>query len=184
MHLAEALAVVGIDLERLKTQCSEIVLFGSRGVGAPDAKDFDVMLVTDVDLNLHVTPERIRPTIGGLNYRFDLVDIVVVTTVQTEDPAWLGWELAGHVARYGLWVHGERGAWTTKTFVAPRWLTFRNSQVSSQWQAYRKVHHMLSSDLRTRQRTKLRRAIRRLRYLRAGQAIPPRTILDSARPPR
>ncbi len=184
MNLSEALAVVGIDLEQLKPLCSEIILFGSRSVGAPDAKDWDVMLITDADPQFQISSERIRPTAGGLNYRFDLVDIVVVTTAQTEDPAWLGWELAGHVARYGLWAHGERGVWTKKTFVDPRWLTVQAGRISAQWQAYRRSRSLLSPVQRERQRTKIRQAIRRLRYLRAGQAVPPRSILDTVPPPR
>lgn len=177
----------GLDFDALCQQCREVILFGSRAIEAPDAQDFDVMVITEHADELEhelvnlITTRTGRPvsTRGGLNFKLGSVDFVLVSVEQAATERWLGWELAGHVAHYGKWVHGEPGEWTQRTFVAEDALAFKEKRVASLWRAYCRTHKLLHSRARAKHRTNLRREIRRLRYLRKGLPVPPRTILDA-----
>lgn len=185
--LRAACSEAGLDFDALCQRCREVIVFGSRAIEAPDAHDFDVMVITEhadelehelVDL---ITTRTGRPlaTRGGLNFKLGTVDFVLVSVEQAGTERWLGWELAGHVAHYGKWVHGEPGEWAKRTFVAEDALAFKEKRVTSLWGVYRRTHALLSARTRVKHRTDLRREIRRLRYLRKGLPVPPRTILDS-----
>ncbi|MBZ5550637.1 MAG: nucleotidyltransferase domain-containing protein [Acidobacteriia bacterium] len=79
----------------------EIVIFGSHAAGleTPDS-DLDVLCV-------------------GLGRRLktNSLDLCWVSKETLFQDGWLGSELAGHIARYGTWVHGE-GDWRRYAFVS------------------------------------------------------------------
>lgn len=75
-------------------QASEIVVFGSVacGLDGPDS-DLDVMAVG-----------------RGTRVKSQELDLIFVTPTEISEKWWLGSELAGHTATYGIWLKG-RGSW-------------------------------------------------------------------------
>jgi hypothetical protein len=95
------------------------------------------------------------------------------------DDPWLGGDLAGHVAAYGVWLHGER--------------PFRMAEVRFDVAASRKearivrllgglarVWSLLGPAYRRRHATLLRRDTQRLIELRRSTPVPPTAYLDAA----
>jgi len=157
-----ALRVIGLRWQDLKS-AQEIVLFGSRAAGVSTRdSDFDVLCI-----GRRVCTTRLTKPI----------DLLWLPSRRLTDARWLGSELAGHIAAYGRWMHGE-----------PKW---RESVVSSQRAVCRKTK-MLENHVRALNRSwtffperyrrlharLLRQDMQRLHRLASGNPVPPTPILD------
>src|SRR5580700_10587296 len=89
--LGQALARCGLRLDALRRSAQAIALFGSRAAGcATSASDWDILLIG-----------------AGRSCKLHGLDLVWVEPHVLATSAWLGGDLAGHVAAHGLWLEGE-----------------------------------------------------------------------------
>ena len=87
---ADAAAAAGQDWNRLLDEASEVAVFGSTAA-AMDGPFSDVDLLVTGPLQ----PRKTRS-----------MDLVVRPASDLWTPGWLGSELAGHIAAYGVWLKG------------------------------------------------------------------------------
>jgi hypothetical protein len=147
---------------RLVESAVEIVLFGSR---AQECEKPD----SDWDL-LCVGTESVR-RIGG-------VHLVWIRPDQLFTPEWLGSELAGHVATYGIWLLGT-GTWRKQVFVSPIAVTRKEQLLRARIQALVRYADDLYASRRDYYGLRIRRDVQRLLIIRDGGAVPSSPLLDS-----
>lgn len=99
--LARRVEVARPEVAEALASAHEVAVFGSvaRGVDGPDS-DLDVISIDG--------PNRARSR---------SLDLVCVQAERTSQRWWLGSELAGHVATYGVWLRGT-AAWRDSVFVS------------------------------------------------------------------
>lgn len=99
--LGQALGKVGLSWEEVQTRAQQIVVFGSRALGASSgASDWDLLCVG-----------------AGRSRHVKGIDLVWVAPENLQSAAWLGSELGNHVATYGRWLQGDDG-WRRKASVS------------------------------------------------------------------
>jgi Nucleotidyltransferase domain len=151
----------GIDWGDLRSRCVQIVLFGSRAVGA-ETKHSDVDLLC----------------VGfGRRLKTDEVDLVWYTPEFILIPKWLGSELASHIAEFGVWLHGEDN-WSKLVKISEDAIDFKRHLICRRIAAMERTWQQLAPDYRVKHVVKLRRDLQRFLILKAGRAIPATPTLD------
>ncbi len=147
--------------------CEQVVLFGSRAValGTPSS-DWDLLCVSTRG------PLAIQRSRTVLN-----VDLVWASPLRLESDAWLGSELAGHIAKYGVWVRGA-GNWIEGVRRSKAAISRKADLIRSRLEALERHSGLMSPLYRRRFYLLIRRDLQRLRYLQEGVAVPPSPLLD------
>lgn len=151
----------GISLTELTSCCDEVILFGSRAIGAESAdSDWDLLLV---DCSQVFTAKGF--------------DFIQKSSDESEAVWWRQSELAHHVAKYGVWIKGH-GSWIAaldeQTDAAKR----KRKKVSVKLESLFELWPMLRPAYRAKWLVRIRRDIQRLLKLIANVAVPPTPILD------
>jgi predicted nucleotidyltransferase len=155
------LRMAGLTYEALLA-ANEIVVFGSYAVGVNTRKS---------DLDVLVVGSSLRINRQGL-------DLTSVSSDYVKTAEWLGSELASHISRYGIWLHGE-GVWKNLTAQTKRAELMKARRIerlaTGLIRAWRDLHPIFHS----RYRLSMRRELQRLYLLRRWIAVPPGAVLDS-----
>lgn len=147
----------------LRRRAEQIVLFGSRAAGrARPASDWDLLCVA----------EQRPSSIAG-------VDLIWISPCDLSTPAWLGSELAGHVAAWGRWLHGEPD-WISSVVHGERAATRKAQRVASKLVALERAWDALGPAYQRRHLLLLRRDLQRHGLLSRGEPVPPTALLDDA----
>ncbi len=140
----------------------QLVLFGSRAAGVARASsDWDVLLVHSGEV--HVSPR---------------VDLIQIKPALLESAFWLGSELAGHVAKYGIWLVGEP-SWTSSVFVSERAIERKARRIVRRVSRLEHRWKILDPSYRRAFVSAIRRDVQRCLTLVDGVAVPPSRTLDS-----
>lgn len=155
--------VFGAAVADLRRSADQIVLFGSRAAGlARPHSDWDLLIVGED-----------RP------HGCAALDLVWVSPRELTTGSWLGSELAGHVASWGRWLHGEPG-WTSAVLHDEQAAARKALRVASKLQALERTWDLLGPAYRRRHLLLLRRDLQRHGLLSLGQSVPPSALLDDA----
>lgn len=153
----------GLSFDQLRREATAIALFGSRAYGCARAdSDWDVLCIG-----------------SGRSRRLAGLDLVWVPPQAMADPAWLGGDLPGHVAMYGMWLHGEPSLPSCALRLdaaAER----KAARIARKLASVSRVWHLLGPAYRRRDAELLRRDVQRFDGLRKGVAVPPTALLDAA----
>jgi predicted nucleotidyltransferase len=149
-------------LDTLLEEATDVIIFGSRAAGMHSkTSDLDILCVG--------VPGR---------YKSERLDIVLRTSSEIEHPKWLGSELAGHIATYGVVIRG-RADWKAAVRLDEAAMSRKERRVvalvNGLWAYWDRIH----PEFRRKYLTTIRREVQRLELLRKGVAIPPSPILDS-----
>ena len=161
LALHRALACRGLSFDELRGQAQAIALFGSRAAGcAKPVSDWDLLCIG-----------------AGRSRKLPDLDIVWVEPRALEASTWLGRDLAGHVAAYGIWLEGE-----------PRWdlgaVDFtaaarrKEESLARSLRALAQAWELLGPAYRAKHATLLRRDVQRWSSLQRRLPIPPSAMLD------
>jgi hypothetical protein len=162
--LIQRLGTASPYAQRCLYEASEIVIFGSMSAGLdrPDS-DIDVLCI------------------GGRAYKLktEMLDLIVVPTEATKNPAWLGGELASHVGEYGIWIKGCP-EWKTHVHIGSGAIERKRRRISSFLRTLPSSWQGLQECFRLKYSVKLTREAQRLILLEQGVPVPPTRILDSS----
>jgi hypothetical protein len=152
----------GMSWDVLSSRASEIVLFGSRAqeVARPDS-DWDLLCVGTAATSRRIG--KVRPI---------WVEPSRILTSQ-----WLGSELAGHIAAFGVWLLGH-GEWRHRVFSSDAAVHHKERMVTARIEALSRLADRLPATRRTYHGIRVRRDVQRLLILRAGGAVPSAPLLD------
>lgn len=150
-HIRTFSDVVGDSLER----ADEVVVFGSfaRGVEGPTS-DLDVLAIGD-----------------GKRLKTRSFDLVFVSSDTRAQRWWLGGELAGHVATYGIWIQGSP-TWRDQVFVSDWSLRKKNLRIISMLSDIYVRRRLLSPQHTTRLLERAVLEVARYDLLKEGTFIP------------
>lgn len=141
----------------------QLILFGSRAAGlARLDSDWDVLLV-------RVDGPAIRCA--------SKIDLVEISQLQLNSSAWLGSELAGHIAAYGHWIIGEP-TWSTSVHRSKEAIERKGDRLKARLQNMLPSWELLQPVYQKRFAMIVRRDIQRYRYLVEGRPVAPSVILD------
>jgi hypothetical protein len=147
--------------DRLAEESAEVIVFGSRATEVHSK-------VSDLDIFCIGLSERFKST---------RLDIVSRKPSEVEDLKWLGSELAGHIAAYGIVIRG-RGDWRSATNLSEAAISRKERRVialvDGLWTYWDRIH----PEFRRKHLTTIRREVQRLQLLVAGVAVPPSPTLD------
>jgi hypothetical protein len=161
--LHHALALAEWTWSDLLRSSEQIILFGSRAANlARDDSDWDVLVVGE----------------GQARSRRGL-DLVWVSSRELAQRDWLGSELAGHVARWGRWLHGAPN-WVSGVRCDAEAADRKVWRVASRLAALERVWDRLEPADRDEYRTLVRRDLQRHALLTCGKVVPPSRALDNA----
>ncbi|HSO00213.1 MAG TPA: nucleotidyltransferase domain-containing protein [Candidatus Nanopelagicales bacterium] len=163
LQLDRILGWHGLSLDELFQHTSAIALFGSRAGGcARPASDWDILCV------------------GSASARhLPGVDLVWIDASCLETAAWLGGDLAGHIAAHGVWLHGAP-AWRIEDVSFSLAARRKEQRIARRIASIAQVWELWRAHYRQKHALRLRRDVQRLALLRAGIPIPPTAALDSA----
>ena len=155
------LANAGLPWRQLSARAEQVILFGSYAAGcASPRSDIDLICVGQ----------------GPRRSSRDLHLLWIASKV-INNPEWTKTEIGAHVAKYGVWLKGERRIGPPKP-ASSRAIDRKFHQISDRSQVLAARWSQLSPRFRNEQVLKLRRDIQRLDLLTSGQAVPPNTVLD------
>jgi hypothetical protein len=150
----------GRDLTLLK-RASEIVVFGSYAAGLQTTdSDVDVLCVGN-----------------GPRVKSRSLDLSWVSNKSIYEDSWLGSELAGHIAKYGIWLRGD-GDWRTRTFASKTSIERKRKRIVSLSKTVTGLWDRLHPLFRSQYNVTIRRELQRLTLLQAELRIPPTRVLD------
>ena len=159
--LDDALASVGVSWPWLQQVSWEIVLFGSRAIeGQTAGSDWDLLCVG-----------------GGRSRRTRRIDLIWISPEDTDSPAWLTSELAGHIAAYGRWLAGT-STWPARVTTGAEAAKQKERWLAAKTRAWQQCWRYCSSRLRRRYARDLRRNLQRHALLSTGRPVPPSPVLD------
>jgi len=162
-ELAATLAAEGFSLDQLREKSSQIILFGSRAAGCAHAKsDWDILVVGE------------GPSPLAKN-----IDLVWIHPRKFDSGEFFSTELAGHVARYGVWLHGSPD-WRDSVRVGSAAVEHKAKRLASRAHALERGWPILNDQLRAEESTLFRRDLQRFELLSRGEPIPPSKWLDDA----
>ena len=161
--LPHALASLGLSVADLQRSAEQIVLFGSRGaqVSRVDS-DWDILVIGD-----------------GCSRHTPMIDLVWVSPREVATEAWLASELAGHVARWGVWIHGAPH-WTAAVTCGAAAADRKARRLASRVAALERAWDLLPTAYRREQQVMVRRDLQRHATLARAEAVPPSSMLDRA----
>jgi hypothetical protein len=140
----------------------QLVLFGSRAADvARSTSDWDVLVVHAVRVR---SPRR-------------NVDVVSLRPEQLSSDLWLGSELAGHVAHYGIWLVGEPD-WTTSVTRSNRAIQRKATRIVRRATNLQRQWKLLDRPYRLDFARALRRDIQRCLSLVQGEPVAPTKVID------
>ena len=150
----------GRDPAQLK--CSaEIVVFGSYAAGLSTSdSDIDVLCVGN-----------------GLRLKSRLLDLSWVSEKKLSEDAWLGSELAGHIAQYGIWLRGD-GRWRATVFGGEHAIDRKRKRIVSLSRTVNHFWDRLHPIFQDQYDVTIRRELQRLALLEAQVHVPPTKVLD------
>ena len=151
----------GLDLEMLLSGASQIVVFGSfaAGLNVP-LSDLDVVCIGN-----------------GTRLKNRFLDLCWVSDENVCKYEWLGSELAGHVAKYGVWLNGPDD-WRGATFTSNAAIERKRRRILSLARTVSRLWERLHPIFRAQYDVTIRRELQRLKMLEAGISIPPTRVLD------
>lgn len=154
----------------------ELVLFGSRSsmLHAEDS-DWDVLCVAENPPLIQGRVARLRLSVRLEHTRLDLIWISPSTL---SSGAWLGSELASHVASYGVWLVGS-GEWRTRAAISSAAVAAKHRRVKVRVAFQRQYGPRLLAPYLAKHLTLLRRDIQRLYCLQTGIPVPSTPHLDT-----
>lgn len=161
--VSTVLGAAGVTFTELARHCSQVVLFGSRAAGcANDKSDWDILVVGE------------GPTCPAKH-----IDLVWIHPREFDSGAFLARELAGHVARYGLWLYGSPD-WRALVRVGSVAVEHKAMRLAARIHALERAWTILDAQLRYEEATLVRRDLQRFELLSSGAPIPPSKLLDDA----
>lgn len=156
-----ALERVGISWRDLISRAEEVILFGSRAAGlATSSSDWDLLCIG-----------------RGSDVRRDDVEIIWLDPLQRSGRKWLGSELAGHIAAFGVWLVGSPD-WIGDVFVSSEAVAHKERKICRRLAVLRRTWELVGHDYQERKGQEVRRDMQRLALLYRGQAIPATLTLD------
>lgn len=163
-RLTEVLTDAGQSWRQLTEAASEIVVFGSQAAGCADeASDWDLLCIGA----------------GGPNVHTGDLDLIWRTHADVRSERWLTSELAGHVAAYGVWLHGEPD-WTRHVRITQETVDRKRQVVRARFRAAALFWPRFSDRRRSYYRDKLRRDLQRIALMARGEPVAPGAHLDAA----
>lgn len=161
--VSDALDRAGIVYRDLADSSAHVILFGSRAVGCAHAKsDWDILVVGE------------GPTVLAKH-----IDLVWIHPRKFDSGEFFATELAGHVARYGVWIHGSPD-WRDSVRVGSAAVEHKAKRLVSRAHALERGWPILNAQLRAEESTLFRRDLQRFELLSRGEPIPPSKWLDDA----
>lgn len=160
-RVKRALEKDGLKWSELTERCQQIVLFGSVASGCgSDTSDVDLLCVG-----------------FGKRHKSKNVDLVWYDPDFIKTRKWMTSELGSHIAKFGVWLHGER---PQDAILAPSRsaIFFKKRLIKSRAKALMRVWEQLSDIYKEKHVTKLRRDLQRLAIMELGLAVPASPILD------
>jgi hypothetical protein len=155
-------------MARLRKQVGEtdqLVLFGSRAAGVPRSNsDWDVLVV-----------RTNGPTIRCASK----IDLVEIELAQVSSEAWLGSELANHIAAYGRWIVGEP-TWSGSVHSSKRAIERKGDRLRLRLNNMQRSWEILQPAYKRSFATVVRRDVQRYHCLVDGRPVAPSSILDDA----
>jgi len=140
---------------------AEIVVFGSYATGLDTSEsDIDILCVGN-----------------GLRQKSRSLDLSWVSDAAVCERAWLGSELAGHIAKYGVWIKGT-GQWRTCVFGGAEAIERKRKRVISLSRTAYRFWDKLHPIFQEQYNITIRRELQRLALLLSGVRIPPTRLLD------
>jgi hypothetical protein len=162
--LSDRIRKQGRDPALLK-RASEIVVFGSYAAGLQTTdSDVDVLCVGN-----------------GPRLKSRSLDLSWVSNENIYKNIWLGSELAGHIATYGIWLRGN-GEWRGRTFTSESSIERKQKRVISLSRAVTRLWDRLHPVFHCQYNVTIRRELQRLMLLKARLRIPPTRMLDDEWP--
>ena len=164
----EELATIVVDRMRkqgrdpaLLIGAAEIIVFGSVAAGLHTIdSDIDVLCVGE-----------------GPRLKSRSLDLSWVSEKQLSEAAWLGSELAGHIAQYGVWIRGD-GQWCANAFSGTPAIERKRRRIVSLSRAATRLWDRLHPMFRDQYNTTIRRELQRLALLQIQGRVPPTKVLD------
>lgn len=161
--LGPRLARWGTSWEGLSRDCEQLVIFGSRAAGvSKEDSDFDLLCVG-----------------VGASRLSRALDLVFIAPEDIQGERWLGSELAGHVARYGVWLKGDPD-WVHRHHGSHQALERKREKLLHRLQAVEQHFHLFDPLYLQKYLTLTRRDLQRYEHLAHGEPVPPTPILDQA----
>lgn len=149
-------------LRELCAGAVEVVLFGSRAAALhSDHSDVDLLCVG------HGRPVRSRA-----------LDLLWVTPDHLSSESWRHSELAGHIARYGVWLSGH-GDWRTRIARSGQAAERKSALIRRRLTALLPYHPRLAPHYWQRNVATLRRHLMRYQILAEREPVPPTPVLDA-----
>jgi predicted nucleotidyltransferase len=148
------------DLAHL--ECArEIVIFGSYAAAlhTPES-DIDVLCIG-----------------SGPRLKSHSLDLLWVPENKLDDDQWLGSELAGHIAKYGIWARGD-GFWRGTVFSGAHAIERKRKRIISLSRTATHFWNRLHSIFQDQYDVSIRRELQRLALLVNHVQIPPTKVLD------
>jgi predicted nucleotidyltransferase len=140
---------------------AEIVVFGSYAAGLSRAdSDIDVLCVGN-----------------GLRLKSRSLDLSWVSEDNLSEDAWLGSELAGHIAKYGIWLRGD-GRWRATVFGGAPAIDRKRKRIISLSRTVSHFWDRLHPIFQDQYGITIRRELQRLAMLEAQVQVPPTKVLD------
>lgn len=159
--LRRVLWTSSVDPGELQAHSDQIVLFGSRANGlATRASDWDLLCVQ-----------------RGKSLLTPALDLICVSEKDINSRRWLGSELAGHIAAYGIWLHGPDD-WRRDVFVSDLTVARKGRKIAREIAGLQRYGQALAEGYYNRHQTGIRRDLQRLERLVRNVAIPPTAVLD------
>jgi Nucleotidyltransferase domain len=150
----------GRDPSQLKC-AAEIVVFGSYAAGVSTAdSDIDVLCVGN-----------------GIRLKSRSLDLSWVSTKKLSEDAWLGSELAGHIAKYGIWLRGD-GHWRSAVFDGVFAIERKQKRIVSLSRTVNHLWDRLHPIFQEQYDVTIRRELQRLARLQTHVQVPPTKVLD------
>ena len=163
-HLDRALRGVGLSWQHLVAHAGELVLFGSRACGCASARsDWDLLCIGD-----------------GTSRRTRSIDILWLSSDFVRSHAWKASELAGHIAAYGRWLHGQPSWQAELRSDMTEASQAKTARIARRMHALERAWNQLSAPYRQKHWVRLRRDLQRHALIMEGQAVPPSAWLDAA----
>jgi Nucleotidyltransferase domain len=161
--LCRSLASLDLSFADLERSSDQIILFGSRAAGlARSGSDWDLLVVGE-----------------GHSRHTPAIDLVWLPPQELATKAWLASELAGHVARWGDWIHGAPD-WTASVTRSTAAADGKAHRVASRLAALERAWDLLPSAYRRKHHALVRRDLQRHAILARGEPVPPSPVLDDA----